>query len=39
MEDDMAARARQLLTSPWTMLAMATAAAAMVTALMLRLMS
>jgi hypothetical protein len=36
MEDDMAERTRQLLTSPWALLAMAAAASALVTALMLR---
>jgi hypothetical protein len=38
MEQEMAERTRQMLTSPWALLAFAAAAAAAVTALMLKLM-
>jgi hypothetical protein len=38
MEEEMADRTTQLLTSPWALLAMAAASAALVTALMLHLM-
>ena len=38
MEEEMADRTRQLLTSPWALLAFAAAAAAAVTGLMLQLM-
>jgi hypothetical protein len=38
MEEEMAERTLQMLTSPWALLAMAAAAAAAVTALMLHVM-